>query len=228
MKIKAGSFCFTFPAEDAAFAQCLADRAGKLWQEWQGRLGFCMDGSREVAVEVCGSVEAFLQSTGKAPEAYREWMVGNCDHHRCRLSLLSPRVSVTHTAAELEKVFVHELIHLLFDLGMAGVEAPIWCAEGVAVLYAEQIWVGGLSVAECPSIASLQDEDAFAELGGYDYAGAYVWYFIRQYGFERFLALYRGESAATALLGEGFEQRAVQALRAAVLPQKERTGREIP
>lgn len=55
--------------------------------------------------------------------------------------------------------------------------------------------------------------ERFADHGGYDYGGIYVWYFLRKFGFDRFLCAYRGEKSPAEWLYEGFEREAVVAYR---------------
>ena len=68
-----------------------------------------------------------------------------------------------------------------------------------------------------PLIRELTNEDTFAERGGYDYAGVYVWYFIKRYGFKKFLELYKGEFGVTQLIYEGFEKEAIKEIRESIL-----------
>ena len=65
----------------------------------------------------------------------------------------------------------------------------------------------------CPLIGELERD--FPGRGGYDYAGAYVWYLIRRIGMARFKRVYAGEEDVKALLYPGFERDAVTAWKAA-------------
>lgn len=51
--------------------------------------------------------------------------------------------------------------------------------------------------------------DNFVDNQGYDYAGIYVRHFIEMYGFDKFLAVYRGECDWRELIHDGFEKEAV-------------------
>lgn len=56
--------------------------------------------------------------------------------------------------------------------------------------------------------------ERFADHGGYDYGGIYVWYFLQRFGVECFLAAYRGERSPAEWLYDGFEREAIIAYRA--------------
>ncbi len=87
--------------------------------------------------------------------------------------------------------------------------APLWCAEGIALYYAEQIEPDNISVEAAPPISSLLDEDTFADNGGYEYSGAYVRHYIDRFGLSAFMELYGGSNAAAALIYPDFERKAV-------------------
>lgn len=52
--------------------------------------------------------------------------------------------------------------------------------------------------------------DNFVDNGGYDYAGIYVWYFIKWYGFAKFLEIYWNECEWQGMIYDGFEKEAFQ------------------
>lgn len=107
---------------------------------------------------------------------------------------------------------LHETVHIVFDRVQEPEACDIWLAEGIAIYYAGQTDPAYVSGSDCPRIADMAgDESAFVENGGYDNAGIYVWYLIKQYGMEKLLSLYRGEGSLEELIDEGFERRAVAA-----------------
>ena len=161
----------------------------------------------------CGSVEEYIVATGKNKEEYQDWMVGHSNGNTHTICLLSPNASEEAANQDMEKVAVHELVHMMFDdaTGVAEDDAEVWIAEGIAVLYAEQTDLRYVSVTEYPKLAELIGFDNFVDNGGYDYAGIYVWYFIQNYGFERFLEAYREECKWQKLIYEGFEGEAIKA-----------------
>ena len=112
----------------------------------------------------------------------------------------------------MEKVAVHELVHLMFDdaTGVAEDDAEVWIAEGIAVLYAKQTELQYVSETEYPKLAELVGFENFVDNGGYDYAGIYVWHLIQKYGFEKFLEVYRGECEWQKMIYDGFEAEAIQ------------------
>ncbi len=204
-------FQLIYDAQDEAFARLVEMKADTTLSALIRSLGF--DGAlKDVGCDVliCGSVEDYIKATGKNAEDYQAWMVGNTDAASRRICLLSPRVSSTRTMEEMGKVFVHEAVHMIFDLRMGDGDHPLWCEEGIALLLAEQTDLNYVDEKECPRIAELADGEDFADRGGYDYAGIYAGYFIERYGFGKFLELYNHSEAAASLLTASFEADAVR------------------
>ena len=184
---------------------------------------------------LCGNVPEYLKWTGKKMEDYEPWMVGYADSAQGKICLLLPEGSEGKEVEEkkdgdctgdgqrieeLEKIAVHELVHIIFDRHCGVMDGEAWLVEGIAILYAKQTDLQYVNEEECPQIGILgglcvdgETPDDFADNGGYDYAGIYVWYFIQKYGFEKFLAAYRKEICTCEILGEGFEKEAVRAYR---------------
>ena len=162
---------------------------------------------------LCNDVEEYIEKTGKTKEEYQEWMVGHSNGNTHTICLLSPNASEEAANQDMEKVAVHELVHMMFDdaTGVAEEDAEVWIAEGIAVLYAEQTELRYVSKTEYPKLIELIGFDNFADNGGYDYAGIYVWYFIKRFGFEKFLEVYRGECEWQELIYDGFEGEAIEA-----------------
>lgn len=162
---------------------------------------------------LCKDVDEFIEKTGKNREEYQDWMVGNSNFETFTISILSPRVVTDRSHEDMEKVAVHELVHMMFDdaTQMSGDDVEPWIAEGIAILYAEQTDLNYISVFECPKVADLIGFDNFVDNQGYDYAGVYVWYFIQKYGFEKFIKVYRGECEWRNLIYDEFETEAVRA-----------------
>lgn len=211
---KSNYFEIYYTEEDETFALTLSGRADKLYENLNHQFGFKnLFTKHKINLIVCESVTKFQEITGKTPEAYQEWMVGNCDFENRKIALLSPRVSTTHTTDELEKVFVHETIHMLFDTYAGNLNAPIWCAEGIATLYAEQVPLNYVNESDYPKVTELLDEETFADYAGYDYSGVYVWYFLKRYGFAKFLELYTNMPGTYELIYEGFEPDAIREIK---------------
>lgn len=182
---------------------------------------------------LCGNVPEYLRQTGKRAEDYEPWMVGYADSRLGKICLLLPEEGDVKDQAgdaesdcseksqrlmELEKIAVHELVHIIFDRHCGVTDGEAWLIEGIAILYAGQTDLRYVSEADCPKICALggqcvdgETPDEFADNGGYDYAGIYVWYFIRKYGFEKFLAAYRNTVCTCEILPDGFEREAVAA-----------------
>ena len=162
---------------------------------------------------LCNTVEEYIEKTGKTKEEYQDWMVGHSNVDTHTICLLSPNASEEAANQDMEKVAVHELVHMMFDdaTGVAEEDAEVWIAEGIAVLYAEQTELRYVSKTEYPKLIELIGFDNFADNGGYDYAGIYVWYFIKRSGFEKFLEVYRGECEWQELIYDGFEGEAIEA-----------------
>lgn len=159
---------------------------------------------------LCPDVNSFMACAGKTPETYETWMVGNADYENRRLCILSPRVVTDRPPQAMDQVIIHEIVHMAMDALCPGDQCPVWLGEGIATLYAGQVYPA--TDGPVPHIADWTDGMVFANGGGYDYAGAYVWYFIRKYGLERFRLAYSGEGM-NGMLYQGFEEEAVAAWR---------------
>lgn len=161
---------------------------------------------------LCNSVEEYIEKTGKTKEEYQDWMVGNSNSDTHTICLLSTNASKEAANQDMEKVAVHELVHMMFDdaTGVAEDDAELWIMEGIAILYANQTELQYVSKTEYPKLVELVGFDNFVDNGGYDYAGIYVWHFIERFGFERFLEAYRGECEWQTLIYDGFEAEAIQ------------------
>lgn len=162
---------------------------------------------------LCSNVEEYIIATGKSKEEYQAWMVGNSNVDTHTICLLSPKASEEAANQDMEKVAVHELVHMLFDdaTGVAEDDAEVWLAEGIAVLYAGQTELQYVSETDYPKLAELVGFNNFVDNQGYDYAGIYVRYFIQKFGFEKFLEAYRRECEWQELIYDGFEKEAIAA-----------------
>ena len=218
--MKSEYFEIHYEQNDQAFAQTLAKKADRIYQDLCHKFGFTdLFGENKITLIICESVTKYLEVTNKSAEDYQEWMVGNCDFKNRKIAILSPRVSTTHSPSELEKVFVHETIHMIFDTYAGNLDAPIWCAEGIATLFAEQVPVNYIEEHDYPRITDLLDGETFAENGGYDYSGVYVWYFMQRYGFAKFLELYTNVPGTYELIYKGFETDAICTIKESVSKQ---------
>ena len=168
--------------------------------------------TQKYTIHLCNSVEEYIEKTGKTKEEYQDWMVGHSNVDTHTICLLSPNASAEAVNQDMEKVAAHELVHMMFDdaTGVAEDDAEVWIAEGIAILYAEQTALQYVSKTEYPKLAELVGFDSFVDNGGYDYAGIYVWYFIKRFGFEKFLEVYRGECEWQTLIFNGFEAEAIR------------------
>lgn len=68
-----------------------------------------------------------------------------------------------------------------------------------------------ISMSDYPKVTDLIGFDNFVDNQGYDYAGIYVWYFVKTFGFEKFLEAYRNECEWQSLIYDGFEAEAIRA-----------------
>lgn len=160
---------------------------------------------------LCPDVTSFMDQAGKTAEDYEPWMVGNADYEKRRLCVLSPRAVTDRPPEAMDQVVTHEIVHIAMDALRPGDECPPWLGEGVATLYAGQVWAE--SAEACPSIGELEED--FVGNRGYDYAGTYVWYLMERHGMERFKRLYAGTEEIAPLVYPGFERDAVTAWQAA-------------
>lgn len=162
---------------------------------------------------LCKDAEEFIKITGKSQEEYQPWMVGNTNQESHTIAIISPNAVSDRSQEDMEKVAVHELVHMIFDdaTNMSGEMQEPWIAEGIAVLHAEQTNLDFVSCNACPEVAEISGGfDNFVNNNGYDYAGIYVWYFIKKYGFEEFLRAYRNECEWWNLIYTGFEVEAIE------------------
>lgn len=150
-----------------------------------------------------------MEYTGKSKETYQDWMVGNVDYSRKRLCILSPRVVYDRSYEEMMKVIVHEIVHIAMDSLADADKVELWIAEGIALLYADQIELEYISETDFPKLNNLIGEDDFADNAGYDYAGIYVWYFIEKFGADIFKRVYMGLEQTGKYLYPEFEKEAV-------------------
>ena len=157
-------------------------------------------------------MDVYIETTGKSAEEYQPWMVGCSDFERKKIVLLSPKGIKGYTQKYLQSVAVHELVHMVFDDVTKACESEEWISEGIAILFSGQTDLQYVSEDSCPLISRLGG-NAFADEGGYDYAGIYVWYFIRRYGFEEFLKAYKNQSNISGKIPCGFERDAVREYR---------------
>ena len=207
-RLETAHFTLLYDNRDRVLAEQVSRRADETYDRVAKAFALTPAGSK-FDFYLCPDVSAFMACTGKTPETYEDWMVGWAGYEQRRLCVLSPRVVMDRSAEAMEQVIVHEIVHIVMDALCPGDQCPVWLGEGVATLYAGQVYpVPGVPA---PRIADWTDGISFADGGGYDYAGAYVWYFIRKYGLERFKQVYSGAERAEALLYQGYEEEAVAA-----------------
>ncbi len=160
---------------------------------------------------LCRDVPEYLRETGKSADHYEPWMVGWADHRQKKLCILSPHAVTDRTESEMDKVIVHEIVHIALDPLGDPDDINICLAEGIAVLYANQIDRSEIDMDDPPSFWSIYEEAGFYEFGGYQYSGVYVWYLLHCYGAEVFKALYTGKTDIHPYITETFEKDALTA-----------------
>lgn len=158
---------------------------------------------------LCQDAAQYISLTGKTEAEYQAWMVGWADYHLRRLCILSPRVVVDRSPEDMDKVIIHEIVHIALDALGNPDEVNLFLAEGIAVAYAEQTEAEYIDTNTYPSVSEIWTEEGFYEHGGYDYAGVYIKYFISKHGVELFKKIYTGEEAIFPYLDESFEKNAI-------------------
>ncbi len=195
---------------EVALAEQFSTLLEEKYKEIQASFQF-KEATQKYTFHLCNSVEEYIEKTGKTKEEYQDWMVGHSNIDTHTICLMSPSASAEAANQDMKKVAVHELVHMMFDdaTGVAEDDTESWIAEGIAILYAEQTDLNYVSKTEYPKLAELIGFDNFVDNGGYDYAGIYVWYFIKQFGFEKYLEVYCGEREWQTLIYDGFEEEAI-------------------
>ena len=205
-QIETDHFTLFYDERDAALAEALRCRVDEDFQRVSRDFDLRAPEGK-FAFYLCPDVPTFMERAGKTPDAYETWMVGNTDYEERRLCVLSPRAVTDRPPEAVEKVITHEIVHIAMDALCPGDACPLWLGEGVAALYAGQVYVR--SEEACPLISELEQD--FVGHGGYDCAGAYVWYLLERCGVERFKRIYAGEEPVSAALYPGFERDAAAA-----------------
>lgn len=203
-------FIATYHEIDKAFAEKFVSLLEEKYSDINQCFAF-KDAKHKYRFILCKDVEEYIGVTGKRKEDYQSWMVGHSNSDSHVISILSPRVVTDRSEADMEKVAVHELVHMIFDdaTGVSEDDCEVWVAEGIAILYANQTEREYISETEFPAIKDLSGFDNFVDNQGYDYAGIYVRYFIKTYGFTKFIELYCKECEWQELIYDGFEGEAV-------------------
>lgn len=167
---------------------------------------------------ICKNVVDYLYFTNKKREEYQNWMVGYSDYDDRRICMLSPKAVIDYPVEELKNIIAHEITHMVFDTYCGVINGEAWISEGVALLYGEQIYLNYVDVNAYPKISEIAGKcidgdtpDQFVNNFGYDYAGIYVWYFIKKYGFEKFLLAYKNELILDEYIWNGYEKEAIDA-----------------
>ena len=158
---------------------------------------------------LCPDVRTYKIYAKKSDEEYQVWMVGNADYSNQVLCILSPRVVKDRSFESMMKVIQHEIIHIAFGELETADNVGICVAEGIAVAFAEQINVPSLDLDYYPNLLDLMDEENFYENDGYNYAGAYILYFLSKYGKDIFKNIYSGKDELEKYIYPGFEKEAI-------------------
>lgn len=118
-------FNISYDKADEAFAASIAAKADAVWRGIIARFGANVSQAGKTELIICPDAEHYIAATEKSADEYEDWMVGNSNFEKRRICILSPRAAKMHTAAELEKVFVHESVHMFFDSLMPNNTAPL-------------------------------------------------------------------------------------------------------
>lgn len=205
-------FISHYHGEEKDLAECFIALLEDKYVEIHHHFNF-EEGAQKYHFIFCKDVEEYIEKTGKRKEEYQSWMVGNSNIETFTIAILSPNVVTDRSCSDMEKVAVHELVHMIFDdaTNVSEDDAEVWIAEGIAIWYAEQTDLGYISISGYPKVLDWIGFDNFVDNQGYDYAGIYVWYFIKKFGFEKFIEVYRKECEWQALIYDGFEAEAINA-----------------
>lgn len=210
MMIQTKHFELSFCENDAAYAVKISRMIEDVYS--QIITTFALTDSEETyRFVLCRDVQEYIRETGKTADDYEQWMVGWADHRQKKLCILSPCAVTDRTETEMDKVIVHEIVHIALDTLGDPDDINICLAEGIAVFYANQIDRNEIDTENPPSFWSIYEEAGFYEFGGYQYSGIYVGYLLHRYGAEVFKALYTGERDIQPYITETFEKDALAA-----------------
>lgn len=210
MLIQTNHFKLSFGEDDASYAEKTATRIEDIYSRIIATFRI-PDAEESYCFILCRDVPEYLRETGKTMDNYESWMVRWADYVRKKLCILSPRVLLDRTESEMDKVIVHEIVHIALDALGNPDEINICLAEGVAVFFADQIDRNKIDIENPPSFWSIYEEAGFYEFGGYQYSGIYVWYLLSLYGTEVFKELYTGTRDIHPYITETFEKDALAA-----------------
>ena len=205
-------FISYYHEEEQNLAEKFVSLLEEKYAELQASFGF-EEGIHKYCFQISNNVDEYIAKTGKKKEEYQSWMVGFSNYESFTITILSPNVVTDRTMEDMEKVAVHELVHMMFDdfTKVSEDDAEPWIAEGIAILYAEQTELCYIDSSDYPKVIDLSGFENFVDNQGYDYAGIYVWNFINTFGFGKFIEAYRGECEWQELIYDGFETEAIDA-----------------
>ena len=158
---------------------------------------------------LCPDVESYKSYAMVSDEYYHTWMVGNTDYINNRICILSPHAVTDRSYEDMIKVIKHEIIHIAFDALASPDKVSICISEGVAVAFAEQIYIPCLDINNYPRYIDLLDEEYFYKNNGYSYSGCYILYLLKRYGKDTFKNIYSGKEDIAKYLFDGFEREAI-------------------
>ena len=136
----------------------------------------------DLNVWLCPTIEEYIIYAEKTKEEYETWMIGCSIQEQQKIVLLSPQASKDILLDDLLKIVKHELVHFMFDANLLNCKPVEWISEGIAILLADQTDLRYVSLDDYPKLEQISLPEEFADYGGYDYAGIYVWFFIKRYG----------------------------------------------
>lgn len=201
-------FCVFFEPIDQKYVQDFLVLIDGFYNKVANELNF--SNGEKFNFYLCPNVETYIELTNKTKESYQDWMVGWTDFEMKKICILSPRVVKDRTYEEMKKVICHEIVHIIFDSLASSNDTALWLSEGIATLFANQIELKYVDEQNFPLLNDIAEEDKFAENGGYDYCGIYVWYFIQKYGIDNFKNVYSGKARVDEYLFSTFEKEAIK------------------
>lgn len=102
------------------------------------------DFTERTEVRICGTLEMFRESQPRGTWVPL-WAVGTAYPSENLIVLLSPR-TVQGGRIRLPEVFAHEFSHVALGRALAGMRAPVWLSEGLAIYEAREWNVSRIAV----------------------------------------------------------------------------------
>ena len=150
--------------EEQNLAEKFVSLLEEKYAELQASFGF-EEGIHKYCFQISNNVDEYIAKTGKKKEEYQSWMVGFSNYESFTITILSPNVVTDRTMEDMEKVAVHELVHMMFDdfTKVSEDDAEPWIAEGIAILYAEQTELCYIDSSDYPKVIDLSGFENFVD-----------------------------------------------------------------